>query len=248
MQQPTKNVLAAAVAGVVIGAFVTAVLMSNDTSRRDDAPEPRVERQAPGTDPDDVVAVLDADRPAASQSARAMTPTAAPGGAPPGPEPIDPSVPVLSAGTGDLVELLRGRRLAIPVQGYAAERLVPSFDDQRSGARRHEAIDILAPRHTPVVAVEDGTIARLFSSKAGGITLYQYDPRERFVYYYAHLDRYADGVKEGDPLRRGQVIGYVGTTGNAPPNTPHLHFAIYEMRERKRWWEGTPIDPYLVLR
>lgn len=248
MQQQTKNLLAAAVAGVVIGAFVTAVLMSEDTRRPGDAPDARIERQAPGTDPDDVVAVLDTDRPAPAQSARAMTPAPAPDRAASAPESIDPSVPVLSAGTGDMVGVLRDRRLTIPVQGYAAERLVQTFDDQRSGARRHEAIDILAPRHTPVVAVEDGTIARLFSSKAGGITVYQYDPQERFIYYYAHLDRYADGITEGDRLRRGQVIGYVGTTGNAPPNTPHLHFAIFEMSDRKRWWEGTPIDPYLVLR
>ena len=107
---------------------------------------------------------------------------------------------------------------------------------------------MLAPRHTPVVAVEDGTIARLFLSDAGGITVYQFDPTSTFCYYYAHLEGYADGLKEGDRVKRGEVIGYVGTTGNAPRNTPHLHFAIFELTPEKHWWEGTPVDPYLVFR
>jgi len=230
MQRETKHLLAAAIAGVAIGALSTGVLMSSGAKRSEPA---RAARLAPGIDPDDIVPVLDADR-------RAPAPSA--------PEPIDPSVPSLTAGAGDIVERLRERRLTLPVQGIDASRLVQSFDDDRDGSRKHEAIDILAPRDTPVVAVEDGTIARLFSSKAGGITIYQYDPAERFVYYYAHLERYADGLTEGGALRRGQVIGFVGTSGNAPPGTPHLHFAIFEMTDRKRWWEGRPIDPYLVLR
>ena len=116
------------------------------------------------------------------------------------------------------------------------------------GSRRHEAVDILAPRGTPVRAVEDGTVAKLFLSKAGGITVYQFDASERFTYYYAHLDRYAEGLREGQRVERGDLIGYVGTTGNAPRNTPHLHFAIFELTPQKRWWEGTPVDPYLVFR
>jgi murein DD-endopeptidase MepM/ murein hydrolase activator NlpD len=125
---------------------------------------------------------------------------------------------------------------------------VESFSEVRSGTRVHEALDILAPRNTPVKAVDDGTIARLFYSKAGGITVYQFDPSERFCYYYAHLERYADGLREGDRVRKGQVLGYVGTSGNAPRNTPHLHFAVFRLTAAKRWWEGTPIDPYLILR
>jgi murein DD-endopeptidase MepM/ murein hydrolase activator NlpD len=109
-------------------------------------------------------------------------------------------------------------------------------------------MDILAPRHTPVVAVEAGTIARLFSSARGGLTIYQFDPASTYVYYYAHLERYAPGLKEGAAVQPGKVIGFVGTSGNAPPDTPHLHFAIFKLTEKKRWWEGTPIDPYLVLR
>ncbi len=143
---------------------------------------------------------------------------------------------------------LEDRNLLIPVKGVAASELTRQFSDERGGSRRHEAIDILAPRNTPVLAVEDGRIARLFFSKAGGTTIYQFDPSSDFCYYYAHLERYADGLREGQDVRKGQVIGYVGTSGNAPKNTPHLHFAIFRLTEAKRWWEGTPIDPYDVLR
>jgi murein DD-endopeptidase MepM/ murein hydrolase activator NlpD len=143
---------------------------------------------------------------------------------------------------------LEDRNLLIPVEGVAASVLTRQFSDERGGSRRHEAIDILAPRNTPVRAVEDGTIARLFFSKAGGTTVYQFDPSSAFCYYYAHLERYAYGLSEGQRVRKGQVIGYVGTSGNAPKTTPHLHFAIFRLTEAKRWWEGTPIDPYDVLR
>lgn len=143
---------------------------------------------------------------------------------------------------------LAARKLDVPVSGVEAQKLVRSYHDSRSGGREHEALDILAPRGTPVVAVEDGTIAKLFVSKAGGNTIYQFDPGGEYAYYYAHLDRYADGVKEGDVVRRGQVIGYVGTSGNAPKDTPHLHFAIFRLTPEKHWWEGEPIDPFDVLR
>jgi murein DD-endopeptidase MepM/ murein hydrolase activator NlpD len=144
------------------------------------------------------------------------------------------------------VEELQARRLTLPVSGIAPDALTGSFDDRR-GSHRHEAIDILAPRHTPVLAVEDGTIARLFFSDAGGMTVYHFDPTNRYAYYYAHLDRYAAGLTEKSAVRRGQVLGYVGTSGNAPEDTPHLHFAIFKLTERRRWWEGTPLDPYPVL-
>jgi murein DD-endopeptidase MepM/ murein hydrolase activator NlpD len=143
---------------------------------------------------------------------------------------------------------LEDRDLLMPVEGIDAAQLTSQFGQPRGGSRRHEAIDLLAPRNAPVRAVENGTIARLFHSKAGGITIYQFDPTEQFCYYYAHLERYAPGLKEGDRVRRGQVIGYVGTSGNAPKDTPHLHFAIFRLTAEKRWWEGTPIDPYDVLR
>jgi murein DD-endopeptidase MepM/ murein hydrolase activator NlpD len=142
---------------------------------------------------------------------------------------------------------LRDRDLQVPVPGVHVDQLSSQFTDARDG-RRHEALDIAAPRNTPVVAVEDGRIARLFLSKAGGITIYQFDPTERYCYYYAHLERYADGLREGQTVRRGETIGFVGTSGNAPKNTPHLHFAVFRLTPDKHWWEGTPIDPYQVLR
>lgn len=143
---------------------------------------------------------------------------------------------------------LANRGLLVPVQGIGRQQLRNTFDDARSAGRVHEAIDIMAPRNTPVLAVEDGRIAKLFSSDLGGLTLYQFDPTETYSYYYAHLERYAPGLKEGDRVTRGQVIGYVGTSGNAGPNNPHLHFAINRLDEEKSWWKGTPINPYTVLR
>jgi murein DD-endopeptidase MepM/ murein hydrolase activator NlpD len=140
---------------------------------------------------------------------------------------------------------LRARLLALPVQGTRPDQLVSSFGDAR-GSGPHEAIDILAPIGTPVLAVEDGRIEKLFVSVRGGLTIYHFDPRRRYAYYYAHLSRYAEGLKEGDDVARGDVIGYVGVSGNAPPDTPHLHFAIFELGPERQWWKGAPIDPYLV--
>jgi peptidoglycan LD-endopeptidase LytH len=164
-------------------------------------------------------------------------------------DPPGPSRPgeVIGPDPTGTVEL-KDRDLLLPVDGVKPDQLTRQFTDTRGGSRNHEALDILAPRHTPVRAVEDGTIARLFLSKAGGVTVYQFDPSATFAYYYAHLERYADGLQEGQPVRKGQILGYVGTSGNAPKDTPHLHFAIFRLTEAKRWWEGTPIDPYDVLR
>jgi murein DD-endopeptidase MepM/ murein hydrolase activator NlpD len=142
---------------------------------------------------------------------------------------------------------LRSRQLTLPVQDVLPESLVASFDSMR-GTRKHEALDILAARGTPVLAVEDGTIERLFWSTAGGHAIYQFDPTRRYCYYYAHLDRYRDNLEQGQRVQRGQVLGYVGFTGNANPSAPHLHFAIFELTSEKQWWKGTPLDPYQVLR
>jgi murein DD-endopeptidase MepM/ murein hydrolase activator NlpD len=178
-----------------------------------------------------------------------VRPAAAP---PPAPAPKVPLPPASEApkpeSLPDAIALLRSRRLTLPVKDLDRKDLRSSFDEARSGGRRHEALDILSPRNTPVLAVEDGTIARLFTSKAGGITVYQFDPTSRFAYYYAHLQKYADGLKDGDRVKRGQVLGYVGTTGNAPPETPHLHFAIFKLGDDRKWWQGTALDPYAVLR
>ena len=165
---------------------------------------------------------------------------------PPVSTPEAPVVP--TAATSSAVQDLRDRRLDVPVKGTARADLRESFNDRRDGTRTHEALDVLAPRNTPVLAVEDGKIAKLFDSKAGGITIYQFDPSSRYVYYYAHLERYADGLAEGNKVQRGQVLGYVGTSGNAPKDTPHLHFAIFQLTDKKEWWKGTPLDPYLILK
>jgi peptidoglycan LD-endopeptidase LytH len=155
---------------------------------------------------------------------------------------------VLATTAEEDLDALKSRRLTVPVQGILAEQIVSNYDDARGSDRKHEALDIVAPRGTPVVAVEDGRIVKLFTSARGGLTIYQFDPTERFSYYYAHLDRYAADLKEGQTITRGQVIGYVGTSGNAAPNTPHLHFAISRLGPEKNWWEGSPVDPAVVLR
>jgi murein DD-endopeptidase MepM/ murein hydrolase activator NlpD len=230
----------AALGGFVTGAFLVAVVVwqygnvigSREARARFPPHPPAAIERFNGDVDDGGVGVLDAAEKTAPGETAAAT----------------ESIPRMVATTGSLVDELRGRRLQTPVENAGSEDLRSMFGELRGGSRRHEALDILAPRNTPVIAVEDGTIARLFSSRAGGITIYQFDPTERFVYYYAHLERYADGLREGDRVRRGQVLGYVGTSGNAPKNTPHLHFAIFRLTEEKRWWEGTPIDPYAVLR
>jgi len=139
-----------------------------------------------------------------------------------------------------------GASLQMPVDGVAPTSLYPSFDEAR-GARRHEAIDIMAPRGTPVRAAVDGRVVKLFTSDAGGLTVYQFDRDERLAYYYAHLDRYEAGLREGAELKRGDVLGYVGSTGNASADAPHLHFAVFQLGPEKRWWEGRAIDPYPLL-
>lgn len=149
-------------------------------------------------------------------------------------------------GAGDLAEL-RAKRLSIPVAGVSAADLVSSFGDARGG-RAHEALDIASPRGTPVVAADGGTVLKLFTSHAGGLTIYVADPTRKFIYYYAHLHAYAPALAEGQPVAKGQQLGAVGTTGNAPPNTPHLHFAILRNDDMTKWWTGTPIDPYVVLK
>lgn len=143
---------------------------------------------------------------------------------------------------------LAGTGLLVPVQGVAADALSDTFGDARSGERVHEALDIMAPTGTPVLAVADGHVEKLFDSRLGGLTLYQFEPSGLFAYYYAHLDRYAPGLQEGQPLRRGQVIGYVGATGNADPTAPHLHFAVFALGPEREWWRGTPVNPYPLLR
>jgi murein DD-endopeptidase MepM/ murein hydrolase activator NlpD len=135
----------------------------------------------------------------------------------------------------------------LPIHGLTARDIRDTFNEGRSNGQPHEAVDLLAPRGTPILAVSKGVIQKLFLSKPGGITIYEFDPHGINCYNYAHLERYAEGLHEGMSVSQGEVIGYVGTSGNAPPNTPHLHFAIFKLGPEKHWWQGTAINPYPLL-
>lgn len=135
---------------------------------------------------------------------------------------------------------------AMPIDKLTATDLRDSFDEVR-GKGKHEAVDILAPKGTPVRAVVAGTIQKFFLSKPGGKTIYLFDEQGKYCYYYAHLDAYRDGLREGQKVIPGEMIGYVGSTGNADERVPHLHFAIFELTPLKQWWKGEPINPYPLL-
>lgn len=158
------------------------------------------------------------------------------------PSPVESAPEAVPGAASDEAKLL------IPVAGVTADQLQDTFDDARSEGRVHNAIDIMAPRGTPVLAAADGTVLKLFWSERGGNTIYQLGTDGRTVYYYAHLDRYADGLTEGRAVRRGEMIGYVGDTGNAGPGNYHLHFAVYIVEDPKRYWDGQPINPYPLLK
>jgi peptidoglycan LD-endopeptidase LytH len=166
------------------------------------------------------------------------------------PDVVDPDVvapgPAPAAGPDELNAL--GAVLIVPVAGVERSELRDTFTQGRGdGERAHEAIDILAPRGTPVLSATDGRLLRLFDSEAGGLMVYATDASERFILLYGHLDGYASGLYDGMPLVRGQVIGYVGTTGNAPPESPHLHFGILRGDPAVSWWEGVAVNPYPLL-
>lgn len=160
------------------------------------------------------------------------------------------AAPRPEAHPGERLRLMLGPTgLALPVLGVRPAQLLDTFTQARAGgARVHDAIDIMAPRGTPVVAAAPGTVEKLFFSKGGGgITAYVRSLDHRWLYYYAHLDAYAPGLREGRPIRRGDPIGTVGSTGNANPAGPHLHFAVLRMRPGDKWHQGTPINPYPLL-
>ncbi len=189
-------------------------------------------------------------------SIRAMPPVAAPVSqtypepdmsaeiiAEPTPMPWPPFVP----DTKPAAAPVQSSSLLMPIASIKVSQLSDTFNDARSGGRVHDAIDIMATKGTPVIAVTDGKLVKLFNSKQGGLTIYQFDSTETHAYYYAHLDSYAAGIKEGDSLMRGDVIGYVGSSGNASPEAPHLHFAVFVLGPEKKWWQGTAINPYPLL-
>jgi len=139
-------------------------------------------------------------------------------------------------------------KLLIPVAGIRADQLLDTYNDARSEGRVHNAIDIMAPHNAPVLAATDGRIVKLFQSERGGTTIYQLGSDSTLVYYYAHLDRYADGLAEGQIVRQGDLIAYVGDTGNAGPGNYHLHFGIWRVVDPQHYWDGEEINPYPLLR
>ena len=164
--------------------------------------------------------------------------------------PVEPgfSSPPASPGEQPRESFVGQVNLVIPVVGVKPEQLLDTFADARSEGRSHDAIDIAAPAGTPVVAVSEGEIVKLFQSDKGGTTIYQLSPDKKLVFYYAHLQRYANGIHEGKYLRQGEVIGYVGDTGNAGAGNYHLHFSIAILTDPKRHWDGTNINPYPLLK
>jgi murein DD-endopeptidase MepM/ murein hydrolase activator NlpD len=177
------------------------------------------------------------------QPVPALTPPVGPA-VPAGKPPLIGPRPPIGHGEADRIAPDRTGlpHLAMPLAGIDPHKLTDTYNEIHSGLK-HEAQDIMAPRGTPVLAVAQGNVAKLFTSKPGGLTVYQFDDSRTYCYYYAHLDRYAAGIQDGTLLRAGQVLGYVGSTGNASPNAPHLHFAVFKLGPEKKWWEGTPIDP-----
>ncbi len=168
---------------------------------------------------------------------------AVPGGDLPSPTP-----PVkMLAKPGDYVAELTSHKLASPIEGLQPGAFSDNFNDARGGAP-HQATDLMEPKGTAVHAIDEGNIVKLFTSKKGGLTIYQFDNSQKYCYYFAHLDRYAPGVKEGMLVRPGQVIGFVGSTGDANAAAPHLHLAISLLDPDKKYWKGTPLNPYPVLK
>lgn len=217
--------------GVLVGANAIYFLLVRSPDCRCDAPAAA-----------EVAGVRVEPSPAGSTTATSpATPPVTPPIDPPQEEPPAAHPAAVAAG-------IPATALVVPVAGVAAAELSDTFDDRRGTDRMHEALDIMAPAGTPVLATADGTIEKLFDSDNGGLAIYQFDPTDTWCYYYAHLQRYAPGLEEGDAVKRGDVIGYVGSTGNASADAPHLHFGIYVLGEEKRWWRGTPVNPYPLLR
>ncbi len=222
---------------VALLACVSLAMLGCEGDEAEPAPAPAVAEEVP---------IVDMSPSAQRPMLPAETPVAAIEPAPvPAPRPV-PTRDAVVVSSGDIAAL-RSRGLVVPVAGVRPASLVGSFSDARGG-RRHEALDIAAPRGTPVLSADHGTVLKLFTSRAGGLTIYVADPAKKFIYYYAHLDTYAPTLAEGQAVAKGQQIATVGTSGNAPPNTPHLHFAILRSDDVTKWWAGTPLDPYAVLK
>ena len=163
------------------------------------------------------------------------------------PAVVQPVQPVVQQVTQTTQVTQIKQSLIIPVAGVRPDQLLDTFSDSRSEGRTHDAIDIMAPADTPVLAAADGTIQKLWLSERGGTSIYQVSSDQKLIFYYAHLSRYADGLTEGKQVRQGEVIAYVGDTGNAGSGNYHLHFSIASISDPKRYWEGTNINPYPLL-
>lgn len=157
------------------------------------------------------------------------------------------SLPLVSATVAE-EQATDNRSLMIPVAGVKREDLQDTYTQSRSGGRSHNAMDIMAPEGTPVLAAADGEIAKFFDSELGGITIYQWSMDKQLVYYYAHLQRRAEGIAEKALVKRGAVIGYVGNTGDAGPGNYHLHFGISVPSKAGQHWGGTDVNPYPLLK
>lgn len=157
--------------------------------------------------------------------------------------PIAPAAQPVESDSNELST----HHLLIPVAGVVWTDLRDTFHEMR-GTRVHNALDIMAPRGTPVLSADAGTLLKLHNSVPGGLTAYAADPTRHFIFLYGHLDSYNPNLREGQALARGDTIGYVGSTGNAAAAGPHLHFAIASNTDMKKWWMGTPLDPRPLLR
>jgi peptidoglycan LD-endopeptidase LytH len=186
-------------------------------------------------------------QPVQSAVARSREPVVA--AEPPADDRLPPAAeqPTIAAAPVATIEAVSTTRLRVPIDGIRVESFRGGFFERR-GSRQHEGVDILAPRGTPVHAVAGGTIAKLFFSRFGGTTIYEFEDDGRLCFYYAHLQGYAVGLHDGQHVSQDEVIGYVGTSGNAPIGTPHLHFEVSELDRDRKWWRGRPIDPYLVFK
>lgn len=230
--------------GLLVGANVVYFVMKRGQ---------RADSAAPATVPAQAAAV-DAASPDAPLPVEVAVPEVAAPGMPVDVEPTGAAAPAAkpdpaaAASDVDAAADAGPDGLVVPVRGVAVDSLVDTYTDARSEGRRHDAIDIMAPAGTPVIAAADGQVEKLFTSDRGGLTIYQFEPTGRYAYYYAHLQSYAPGLEEKQQVRQGEVIGYVGSTGNASPDAPHLHFAIFVLGPEKQWWKGTEINPYPVLR
>lgn len=221
------------IVGALLGAGVLFVLLSDDSS----APAPELVAAAPP-----------------ASNAGGVPAAQIEGQLPPAPV-VEPNLleadlplrPEVAEGAAPMAPATVPGKLLVPVQGITSSQLTDTFYQPRGEQRQHEALDIMAPTGTPVLAAADGKVVKLFQSKPGGLTVYQFDPGEQYAYYYAHLDRYADNLKEGMDVKRGDIVGYVGATGNADPAAPHLHFAVVALTAEKQWWKGTPLNPFPLM-